>query len=225
MNLDGYERFRIQPPARDAVVGPVVVALFVLALGAGCDKGSSSSSSSSRSASSPPVAVNVAPATEPMAAIAAPATVPATQPMATLDIGGNAVEFPPAKLVITKKSGGIDAILCSDDPPNAIQSNYAGNSFMIEMKLDIEDPADLPTAVWEFKTDKREPQDSTTGIFLNGSKRQMQPADVRVTFAKDGDHLVASVGGKFVLFDSTDVSAPVQLVDVNGKLNAVVHEQ
>jgi hypothetical protein len=214
----------MQPPARIAVVGGVVVSLLALAaLGGGCDKGSSSNSSST---SSPPVAVNVAPATEPVDATSAlPATAPATQPMATLDINGKAVEFPQAKLVVTKKSGGLNAILCSDDPPNAIQSNYTGNSFMIEMKLDIDDPADLPTAVWEFKTDKREPQDSTTGIFLNGSKHQMQPADVRVTFAKDGDHIVASVAGKFLLFDSTDVSAPVQLVDVKGKLNAAVHEQ
>jgi hypothetical protein len=215
----------MQPPVRIAVVGGTLASLLMMAiLGVGCDKGSSSSSSST---SSPPVAVNVGPTTTQRVDVTAaiPATAPATQPMATLDIDGKAVEFPPAKLVITKKSGGIDAILCSDDPPNAIQSNYSGNSFMIEMKLDIDDPADLPAAVWEFKTDKREPQDSTTGIFLNGSKRQMQPADVRVTFAKDGDHVVASVGGKFLLFDSTDVSAPVQLVDVKGKLNSVVHEQ
>src|SRR3954468_20644064 len=142
-----------------------------------------------------------------------------------MKIDGKSVEFPPAKLVITKKAGGLEAILCSDDPPSAIEPNYMGNSFMIEMKLDIDDPAELPTAVWEYKTEKQTPQDSTTGIFLDGARRQMQPADVRVTFERQGDRVVAILGGKFLSFDAHDLAAPVEVVDVKGKLDAVVREQ
>jgi hypothetical protein len=158
-------------------------------------------------------------------ATVSPATQPATQPMASLEIDGKAVEFPPAKLVLTKKAGGMEAILCSDDPPSAIEPNYVGNSFMLEMKLDVDEPAELPTAVWEYKTEKQTPQDSTTGIFLSGARRQMQPADVRVTFERQGDRVVAKVAGKFMLFEAHDVAAPVQLVNVKGDLNASVREQ
>lgn len=154
-----------------------------------------------------------------------PATSPTTRPAAVLTINGSAVQFPPAKLVLTKKAGGLEAILCSDDPPTAIEPNYRGNSFMIEMKLDIDDPADLPSAVWEFKSPSNDLQDSTTGIFLNGARRQMQPSDVKVTFAKEGDVVAASIAGTFLIFESHDVAGPVQKAEVKGKLEAAVKEQ
>jgi hypothetical protein len=201
-----------RPTAR-LVLSTATAAAVCLSLFA-CDK---------RSASSTPT--GSAPTTTSAVAVNAPATMPSTQPAASLDIDGKPIAFPPAKLVITKKAGGLEAILCSDDPPNAIEPNYNGNSFMIEMKLDVDDPADLPSVVWEYKTENQSPQDSTTGIFLNGARRQMQPSDVRVTFERQGDRVVATVGGKFLLFETHDIAAPVQLVDVRGKLDAVVREQ
>jgi hypothetical protein len=162
------------------------------------------------------------PTTAPSASAVPAAT---TRPAAVLNIGGKPTQFPSAKLVLTKKPGGINAMLCSDDPPNAIESNYAGNSFMLDMKLDIEDPQEIESAVWMFKAPDREPQDSTNGIFLNGARRQMQPADVKITFEKHGDQVVASLSGQFLLLDSHDVTAPSQPVDVSGQLNAVVLEQ
>jgi hypothetical protein len=180
----------------------------------GCGKHSDSSATSDAN-----------PPTAPTIVANNPTSAPSTQPSASLDIDGKPVAFPPAKLVITKKAGGLEAILCSDDPPNAIEPSYNGNSFMIEMKLDVDDPAELPTAVWEYKTEKQSPRDSTTGIFLSGARRQMQPSDVRITFEKQGDRVVATVGGKFLLFEAHDIAAPVQVVDVKGKLDAAVREQ
>ena len=191
-----------------AIAAAVCVSLL------GCGKHSDSSATSD---SNPPTATTTVAAN--------PTSAPSSQPAASLEIDGKPVAFPPAKLVITKKAGGLEAILCSDDPPNAIDPGYTGNSFMIEMKLDVDDPADLPTAVWEYKTEKQSPRDSTTGIFLNGARRQMQPSDVRITFEKQGDRMVAMVNGKFLLFDTQDVAAPVQVVDVKGKLDAAVREQ
>jgi hypothetical protein len=174
----------------------------------GCDRGTSTSS--------PPVVI---------APIADASTQPTTLPSAVLNIDGKPTQFPSAKLVLTKKSGGIRALLCSDDPATAIESNYAGNSFMLDMKLEIENPQDLASAVWQFKTVNQGTHNSTNGIFLNGARRQMQPADVKVTFEKDGDQVVASLSGQFLLLDSHDTGAAPKTVDVSGRLSAVVLEQ
>ena len=47
----------------------------------------------------------------------------------------------------------------SQDPPTAIQYSYLGNSFFFEMRLDVDDPTDLPGAVWTSKVRPRQ----TTG--------------------------------------------------------------
>jgi len=179
--------------------------LIIAAQLAGCDRGGSTSA--------PPAAA---------APIATATTQPTTLPAAVLNIDGKPTQFPSAKLVLIKKTGSINAILCSDDPPTAIESTYVGNSFMLDMKLDIENPQDLPSAVWQFKATNREPHNSTNGIFLNGARRQMQPADVKVTFEKQGDQVVASLSGQFLQLDSHDAAAEPKTVDVNGRLNAVV---
>ncbi len=175
----------------------------------GCDRGGESS----------------APPSEATTSVAVVATQPATLPSAVLNIDGKLTQFPSAKLVLTKKSGNIIALLCSDDPATAIESNYAGNSFMLDMKLDIEKSQDLSSAVWQFKAAGRQSRNSANGIFLHGARQQMQPTDVKVTFEKDGDQVVALLSGQFLLLDSRDVSAPAKTVDVNGRLNAVVREQ
>jgi len=197
---------------RTLIAAVAISTTMILSLAPGCDRRSNT-------------AANTSPTTAPAVAAKTATTAPTSQPAAVLTIDGKSVEFPAAKLVLTKKTSGLEAVLCSDDPPAAIEPGYAGNSFMLEMKLDIDDPADLPTAVWEYKTERREPQDSPNGIFLNGAHQQMQPADVRVTFHKQGDRVVAAVSGKFVQFETHDVAAPVQVVDVAGKLDAGVQEQ
>jgi hypothetical protein len=152
----------------------------------------------------------------------APTAVPATQPLALLNIDGQSVQFPPAKLVLTRDGGGMDAVLSSDDPPTG---SDAANSFMFEMKLDAQEADDLPAIAWAFKAPDDQPQDSTSGILLAGGHRQLQPLDVKVTFQKQGDRILAKITGKLLAFDPQDSTASSATVDVNGTLDASVQEQ
>jgi hypothetical protein len=151
-----------------------------------------------------------------------PATLPATQPSALLDIDGQSVQFPPAKLTLTKDGDGMDAVLSSDDPP---AGSDPANSFMFEMKLDAQEVDDLPAIAWNFKAPDDQPQDSTTGILVAHGRRQMQPLEVKVTFQKQGDRILAKITGKFLAFDPQDSTAPSTTVNVNGTLDASVQEQ
>ncbi len=187
----------------------ILATAVVLAVGTGCQKSTDAPSSA-------------APATNPSTQAAA--SQPATPPMAMLTIDGKPSAFPAAKLVLTKKSGDIEAMLCTDDPPAALESSYRGNSFVLEMKLDIESPEDLSTAVWTFKTESKEPQDSSDGIFLDGAHRQMQPVNVKVTFDRQGDRAMVDLNGVFLAFDPHDVAAPTQTIEVSGRLDAAISE-
>lgn len=166
------------------------------------------------------------PATAPAVAVAMPRpSRPATRPAATLTVDGRSMAFPAARLVLSKKSDGLDAILCSDDPPTAIESSYLGNSFFFEMRLDVDDPADLGGAVWTFKVPDRQAEDSPNGIFLSGDRRQLQPADVRVVFHRQGDQMVANLAGRFLARDPQDPERAARSVDVAGSLAAAVQLQ
>src|ERR1019366_5921250 len=121
-----------------------------------------------------------------------------------------------------KDGGGLDAVLSSDEPASA---SNPGSSFMFEMKLDAESTEDLPSIAWEFKAPDEKPQDSTTGILMAGGHQQLQPLDIRITFEKPGDQIVARLKGKFLAFDPQDSSAPVNRVDVQGTLDALIQEQ
>lgn len=187
----------------------LILPLVALSLPLGCKKRVSPPASPSGAASRPVILT----------------TAPTTRPASILNVDGKAVAFPAAKLVLTSKSAGMEAILCSDDPAAAIDPTYAGNSYMLDMTLDIDDPAELPSAIWTYQAPNAKPRNSATGIFIDGSRRQMQPLDVKVTFARQGADIVATVTGKFLSFDSHDVAAPMQVVNVTGKLDAAVSER
>jgi hypothetical protein len=176
----------------------LLLAIFAILL-CGCDDRSKTSS-------------DAAPTTSPAA------TAPTTRPLSVLKIDGESAVFPPAKIIITKSAGGLDAVLCSDDAPG-------DNSFAFEMKLDVESTEDLPSIAWDFKAPDDRPQDSTAGIFMAGGRRQMQPVDVKVSFEKQGERILARLAGKFVAFDPQDANAPEKIVDVQGTLDALVQEQ
>jgi hypothetical protein len=188
----------------------LILPLVALSLLIGCKKRAASPPATPGAATSRPVILT---------------TAPTTRPASILTIDNKAIAFPAAKLVLTSKSAGVQVILCSDDPPAAIDPTYAGNSYMLEMVLDIDDPAELPSATWVYQAPNAIPRNSATGIFLDGSRRQMQPLDVKVTFAKQGSNIVATVAGTFLSFDSRDVAAPTQIVNVTGKLDAAVSER
>jgi hypothetical protein len=147
-----------------------------------------------------------------------PATAPTTQPSATLNIDGQLISFPPARITTNEQGGGLDVVLSTED-------SGAGNGFMFEMKLDVEKAGELPTIAWEFKAPDELPQDSMTGIFLSDRHRRLQPTDVKVTFEKKGEGMMARVAGRFIEFDPEDATVVVRVVDVQGQVGALVQEQ
>ena len=174
----------------------------------------------------------------PSAAITAtrPTVTTLAAPPATLEIGGQAFEFPPGRLVLSHGGDQIDAVLCTDDPPAAIRPGYRGNSFMIEMKLGIVDPAELSSAVWVFKRPDRSLTDFTNGIFLDGTRRQFQPDTVTVTFVTPPRSAnaaptasvppaiaLADIRGDFLESDSSEAPGVNRVIAVRGRVPVVVN--
>jgi hypothetical protein len=124
---------------------------------------------------------------------------PATQPAYSfLMIDGKLEQFPPALLRLQAKGGQVTALLCTDDPPEALNDSYQGNSFYLPMVLDIADPADIGTAQWKCSAGN-DHIDSPEGIFLHGAKLQLQPfKDVEVDFAGSEPKVTVSVNGQFL---------------------------
>jgi hypothetical protein len=182
----------------------IAPALAVLLLMLGCDRGPVTT------------ADNAAPATAP---VILPASAPATQPRAShMLINGQRVEFPPAKLVVKTRGEAAHALLYSDDPPNAIDEKYTGNSFYLEMRFELTDAAPLSTVRWEFKAPDSDRAETVSGIYLDGRKRHLQPFDVVVEF-EDGPPTKALVRGQFLMFDAdADAGTPGQLIPVVAEL-------
>ena len=170
-----------------------------------------------------------APATESAAAITAsahPTTDPAaTQPReAVMTVDGRRVAFPPAKLLLKTKSGQVHATLYSDDPPAAIRDDYAGNSYYLEMPLEIESPEQLAETKWVFKAPTSERSDTVSGIYLDGRKKHLQPFDVVAEFDQiSGQPVKVYLTGQFLLFGAEDdPTVPGQIVVVSAELDAEV---
>jgi hypothetical protein len=146
-----------------------------------------------------------APATrivEPRAAVAttAPATE-AAKKRSQIMLKGTWVEFPEAKLIVHKDGDKLSAVLVSNDPPEVINPNYDGNRYYFEMTLDdLDDIKNIAQAEYRYKAASAEPLDTPNGIFLDGDRQHFQPYDIRVTFDKDGDRLIADLRGQFLYF-------------------------
>ncbi len=148
------------------------------------------------------------------------------RPPAMMTLNGRDIPFPAAKLaVIGKSTGGLSVRLCSDDPPTSIDPGYSGNSFVFDMTLPIDNASSLPLAMWDYKARGNELPDEATGIYLHGYHEQLHPADVHVTFQKDGEQLLAFVNGTFLHFDTQSPIAPPERVQVSTCLRAVVAER
>lgn len=182
---------------------------LALALIAGCDD----PAQSSRPTTKPTVAVAT---TEPTGATAVVAAYP-QRPPSTLSIDGRDVAFPAAKLaLISHGTGGFTLRLCTDDPPNAIDPGYTGNSYVLDMQLAMDRLTDLPVASWDHKP--TDGDDSASGIYLHGCREQYRPRDVHVTFAKNGDELLVYVTGAFLHSDEANPNVPPDRVQVSGCL-------
>jgi hypothetical protein len=160
------------------------------------------------------------PATHPSSA---PTTQPATQAAAKklshMQINGVWVEFPEAKLMVQKDGDKLSAFLCSNDPPEVINPTYQGNRYYFEMTLDgVDDVKNITDAEYRYKGASAEPEDTPTGIFLDGDRQHFQPYDIQVLFDKKDDHLIATIQGKFLYFPKG--SQVGQWVAVHGELAA-----
>jgi hypothetical protein len=153
----------------------------------------------------------------------APVTQPATEPTALLTIGEQAVAFPPALIRFTKQADGeIRGRLTTDDPAEAINSDYHGNSFDFELTRQSD--------VWKLRMPANaQSEDKLHGIFLDGHRRRLNPRDVTVRVEQTGSEVDVSLSGWFAMAEAVETE-PVQgqapkVVFVQGRLVASVIEQ
>jgi hypothetical protein len=143
------------------------------------------------------------------------AAVP-TRPLAILEIDGRQTPFPGARLAVVDHRDGMTLRLCSDDPADAIDPGYAGNSFILDMRLAIDRVQDIPASTWDHKPSDAD--DSVSGIFVNGYHDGLRPYDVHVSFQKSDDLMFANIEGTF-LRNSSNPAAPPDRVHVSGCLH------
>jgi hypothetical protein len=191
----------------------IVLGCALILLG-GCGKSQTAATSNS---SPPPPATQ--PATQPLTA--APATAP--EP-AFVAIDQRRYEFPPAKIVWDAKDGRGMATLYSDDPRSALENKYAGNSFYLQMDMELGDtkPADdkpMDGARWTYRAPSSERSESPTGIYLEGQHWQLQPVDVQAQLEQTGDGVTAYLAGTFLMFDSTNENDHGKIVQVAARLS------
>ena len=195
---------------------------------AGCDRGDDSVSAGGGATTSPVAKTNgFRPSTA--STTTSPATTQAAESLMTID--GTMVLFPAAKLRLDEADGKIVARLFSDDPKGALEANYVGNSFYLQLPLDEDDAkdvksaADLSGVVLKYQNPTRERDDTPYGIFLEGRRWVLQPADVNVTFAGAASPLDVQLSGKFLLFDSNDETAKPKTAEVTAKLSAMAQSR
>ena len=200
------------------------LSLVVLCAAAlGCDDRSSTRTARRTDSPAQPQAL---PSTRPSdAAQVASASQPATRGAQTkpaaafLTIDGRIVEFPPARLRLTKTDEGVRALLFTDDPKNAASADYHGNSFYFDVPLRVADPADVADAEYAYKAPTSDTdEDSPNGIFLDGMRTHLQPQDIVLAFDGDSPRLVARLAGRFLVVHTTARSTPNPFAAVNGSL-------
>jgi hypothetical protein len=164
---------------------------------------------------------------------ASPTTGATTSPATTqaaveslINIDGNLVLFPAARLRIDEADGKTVARLFSDDPKGAaLDENYNGNSFYLQIELDEDDAKDLNGVVLTYKAPDSERDETPYGIFLEGRRWVLQPADVRVAFEGAASPLDVRMNGVFLMFDSNDQTAKPKRAQVVAKLSAAVQDK
>ena len=182
----------------------------------GCDRGSA------KPAASPPPSDPASAAPRVTLNDESPATIPSTEPaVSTLTVGAESFTFPPAVLRLTESRGHVIARLMTDDPPEAINEDYRGNSFDLIMSLNIADPQSISGAEWKYIDAAPAAQDeSAHGIFLDGQRRRLHPQNVTAQFESRAGRITVRIWGTFLAYDSTPTgrAATPQKVMVQGKL-------
>jgi hypothetical protein len=204
----------------------VSAALVFAAAAGGCDDRSSSRSASRTPARSDAPAGVETPAPVEAGAQTASASQSATRPAQTqpavayLTIDGQILQFPSARLRLTRTDEGVRALLFSNDPKEAIAADYQGNSFYFDVPLKIADPKDIADAEYAFKAPTSETEDdSPNGIFVHGMRTHLQPQDIAITFDGESPSVMARVAGRFLVVHTTgDAATPGQFASVTGTL-------
>lgn len=190
-----------------------VMGVGVFAAMAGCDDSTGQSHATTQPSA-------VVASTQPGQTSIAGAIVPA-RPATIFTLDGQPQAFPSARMVVMRNSDGMTLRLCSEDPPEAIDPHYTGNSFIIDMRQCVDRVQDIPAATWDFKPS--DPDDSISGIFLHGYKNGLRPYNVHVTFQKADGELLAYITGKFLQNDPQNPAAPAEPVEVSAcvHINAI----
>jgi hypothetical protein len=207
-----------------------LIALLAGALLAGCDRDQTASTSAptTRPAATAPTTQSADDVIIDPSILKPPPQVPLPKSSSFLVHDGvtdRIYDFPAAILRLTKhEDGKYDAVLYSNDPKSALNAGYTGNSFYLQMRLDIDDPHKLANVPWGYRTNSTEHEESGDGIFLQGNGIHLQPSDVAATF-NGGDNKLAQVivAGKFLKFDNQgEPTALHTLVEVRGEFTAIV---
>lgn len=150
-----------------------------------------------------------------------PATAPATKPTTSkLWVSGQEFTFPRARLVVQQTQPNLVLALFSDDPKEAIKSDYRGNRYYLEIKLDIDETDHIPSTTWHYKAASAERADSPIGIFLDGDTHQLQPYDVNIAFSGTPSQITMTLAGHFLMFPMREETAVSKAVTVQGTLTA-----
>ena len=195
---------------------PVVVAAV---LAAGCEEPAMKSSRKPAPGAVPPVPVPSVADAQPAGATQ-PQTSPAdTRPAnAFLTIDGRIMEFPPARLRLTKTEEGVAALLYSDDPPQSTRAGYTGNGFYFDLALRTPDPENIDGAEYFYLAGDSEPSEALNGILLQGTRYHLQPQDVTIKFDAEGTKVMVRIAGRFLVVRRTEQSVPGQMAAVEGTL-------
>jgi len=204
------------------------LACVLAAATAGCDDRKAASQSGSRpsSAGSSAAAGDKAPTSAEGQAQTASAKQPASRPAQTqpavafLTIDGQIMQFPSARLRLTRTDEGVRALLFSNDPKESSAADYQGNSFYFDVPLKIADPGEIADAEYAYKAPTSETEDdSPNGIFLHGMRTHLQPQDIAITFDGESPNVIAHVAGRFLVVHTTgDANTPGQFAPVTGTL-------
>ena len=196
-----------------------IIGLMLVGAAAGCDSGTRTSAKQN-----PTTAPTTAPSADSDPTALAPTTAPSSRPaVSELLIDGRPYTFPTAKLRVGKVNDRVVARLYTNDPKAALDDDYKGNHFDLQMKLDdVHEPQMVAMSVWQYQAHSREYTDSPYGIFLEGMKFQLQPYNVTTHFVGTMLMVQVDLDGEFLAFDLSEPNSTPKTVYVKGSLLAPI---
>ncbi len=186
-----------------------LLVLVVLAAVIGCDRG--------QPKNQPTQATTVRTEESVDTTAMAPTSRPTTSRMTISD---RDYVFPAARLLLEQAEPTLVVLLFSDDARATLASDYKGNRYHLQFRLDISDPAKLFNTDCVIKAASMERLDTPDGIFLEGDRHQLQPHDVHVQFSRAGRDVQVEIQGTFIMFGGRDEKAAPVLVPVQGVFQA-----